>query len=84
LQSDVSLLIEHCVQNVARAYPSVRFVKLHYDQAQMEPAGVPAILAYRAGDKFADMIPVLDEIPEDDELSSETMAAAMKRKGMLP
>ncbi|KAF2665179.1 thioredoxin-like protein [Microthyrium microscopicum] len=81
--SEVSQLIEHCVHSVARAFPSVRFVKLHYEQAEMDAAGVPAILAYRAADKFADMIPVLDEIPEDDELSAETLAFAMKRKGML-
>ena len=72
------------MQNVARAYPATRFVKLHYEQAQMEPAGVPAMLAYRAGDKFADMVPMLDELPDDDELSAETLAIAMKRKAMLP
>ena len=45
----------------------------------MEPAGVPALLAYRGGDKFAGLVPVLDEIPDEDELSAESLAAAMTR-----
>jgi hypothetical protein len=61
----------------------VRFVKLHYIEAEMEPAGVPALLAYRGGDKFAGLVPLLDEIPDDDELSAESLAAAMKRHRIL-
>jgi hypothetical protein len=79
LQSEVSEITEQCVWDLAKAYPSVRVVKLHYKEAQMEPAGVPAILAYRAGEKFAGLIPVLDEIPEEEELSTETLAAALRR-----
>lgn len=45
----------------------------------MEIAGVPAILAYRGGDKFAGLIPVIDEIPETDELSAESVGVALKR-----
>jgi hypothetical protein len=78
-QSEVSRLIEWCVSEVAREYKGVRFVKLHYAEAEMEPAGVPAILAYRGGDKFAGLVPVLDEIPDDDELTSESLVAALKR-----
>ena len=29
----------------------------------MEPAGVPALIAYRNGDKFADLVPLVDEVP---------------------
>jgi len=50
----------------------------------MDPIGVPAMLAYQGGEKFADMVPIIDEIPLEDELSAETMAIAMKRKGLLP
>lgn len=49
----------------------------------MEPAGVPAMLAYKGGEKFADMVPILDEIPEEDEFSAETLSYAMRRKNML-
>jgi hypothetical protein len=78
-QSEVSRLTEWAVGDVARKYSNVRFVKLHYAEAEMEPAGVPALLAYRGGDKFAGLVPVLDEIPDEDELSAESLAAALKR-----
>jgi hypothetical protein len=72
-------LTEWAVGDVARKYSNVRFVKLHYTEAEMEPAGVPALLAYRGGDKFAGLVPLLDEIPDEDELSAESLAAALKR-----
>src|ERR1700760_3453870 len=72
-------MTEECVWDLAKAFPAARFVKLNFEEAQMEPAGVPAILAYRGGEKFAGLIPVLDEIPEDDELSPETLAEALRR-----
>ena len=45
----------------------------------MEPAGVPAVLAYRDGDKFAGLVPVIQDIPDDAELSARTIEAVMKR-----
>jgi hypothetical protein len=57
----------------------VRFIKLHYQDAEMEPAGVPALLAYRGGDKFAGLVPLIDEIPDDADLSSLTLEMVMKR-----
>lgn len=45
----------------------------------MEPAGVPAIIAYRGGDKFAALVPVIDEIPDDAEMSALTLETVMKR-----
>jgi hypothetical protein len=45
----------------------------------MEPAGVPALLAYRGGDKFAGLVPVIDEIPDDADLSSLTLEHVMQR-----
>lgn len=45
----------------------------------MEPAGVPALLAYRGGDKFAGLVPIINEIPDDADLSSLTLEMVMKR-----
>lgn len=45
----------------------------------MEPAGVPALLAYRGGDKFAGLVPVIQEIPDDAELSASTLESLLKR-----
>jgi hypothetical protein len=78
-QSEVSLLIEECVSDLARKHTTTRFVKLHYGEAEMEPAGVPAILAYRGGDKFAGLVPVLDEMSDDEDLSADALAAALRR-----
>jgi len=72
-------MVEDCLASLARKYVSTRFVKLHYRDAEMEPAGVPALLAYRAGDKFADMVPVVDAIPDDADLSPQTLERVMQR-----
>lgn len=45
----------------------------------MEVAGVPALLAYRGGDKFAGLVPIMDEIPDEEELSARTLGAVMAR-----
>lgn len=45
----------------------------------MEPAGVPAILAYRNGGKFAGMVPLLDELPDDADLNALTLENVMRR-----
>jgi hypothetical protein len=58
-------------------------VKLHYDDAQMEPAGVPAIIAYRGGDKFAGLVPLVDELPDDADLSAATLETVMQRLVVL-
>lgn len=78
-QSEVSILVENCVRELARIHNTIRFVKLHYVEAEMEVAGVPALLAYRGGDKFAGLVPVMDEIPDEEELSARTLGAVMAR-----
>ncbi|KAM0700488.1 hypothetical protein Q7P35_012209 [Cladosporium inversicolor] len=81
--SHVSQMIEDCVRTLARKHSNVRFVRLHYQDAEMEPAGVPALLAYRGGDKFAGLVPIMEEMPDDAELSSLTLEAVMMRHQIL-
>lgn len=71
--SEVSYMVEDCMRQLARKHKTTRFVKMHYLDAEMEPAGVPAVLAYRGGDKFAGLVPVVDEIPDDADLSAVTL-----------
>ena len=52
---------------------------MHYLDAEMEPAGVPALLAYRSGDKFAGLVPVLDELPDDASLNDTTIESLLRR-----
>lgn len=79
LQSEVSNLVEESIAPLARKYINTRFVKLHYQDAEMEPAGVPAVLAYRGGDKFAGLVPIVDEIPDDAELKPSTLERLFQR-----
>ena len=50
----------------------------------MEPAGVPALLAYRGGEKFAGLVPVIDEIPDDADLSEGTLEHVLRRYEPCP
>ncbi|KAK4963519.1 hypothetical protein LTR10_001148 [Elasticomyces elasticus] len=77
--SEVSSEIERCLRQLARRHVDTRFVKLHYVDAEMERAGVPALLAYRGGDKFAGLVPIVDEIPDDAELSDNTLENLLRR-----
>ncbi|KAF2273143.1 thioredoxin-like protein [Westerdykella ornata] len=77
--SDISALVETYMRQVAARNDSVRFVKLHYEDAEMEVAGVPAVLAYRNADKFAGLVPLMDELPEDSELSAVSLETVFRR-----
>ncbi|KAL1302390.1 hypothetical protein AAFC00_002791 [Neodothiora populina] len=82
-RSEVSSMVEDCIRQLARKHKTTRFIKLHYQDAEMEPAGVPAVLAYKGGDKFAGLIPVVEEIPDDANLSPETLESVFQRHQML-
>lgn len=75
----MSAIIEDCVRTLARTYRDTRFVKLHYHDAQMESAGVPALLAYRGGEKFAGLVPIIQEIPDDADMSADTLDVVLQR-----
>ena len=79
LQSDISNMVEECMRQVAQRNDTVRFVKLHNDDAEMEEEGVPAVLAYKGGDKFASLLPLLEEIPDDSELSAVALETAFRK-----
>ena len=72
-------MIEDCVRTLAKKHSNTRFVRLHYQDAEMEPAGVPALIAYRGGEKFGGLVPIMEEMPDDAELSSLTLEAVMLR-----
>jgi hypothetical protein len=72
-------MTEACIRTLAKKHATVRFIKLHYEEAEMESAGVPAILAYKAGEKFAGLVPVIDEIPDDADLTAMTLEVAMQK-----
>lgn len=79
LQSAISTMVEECMRQVAKRNDTVRFVKLHNADAEMEEEGVPAVLAYKGGDKFAGLVPLLNELPDDSELSAVSLETAFRR-----
>ena len=52
----MSAAVEEPLNYLARKHCTTRFVKLHYEVAEMEHVSVPAILAYRRGDVFATLM----------------------------
>jgi hypothetical protein len=52
---------------------------MHYEEAEMEVAGVPAMLAYRGGEKFAGLVPLMNELPDDAELSPISLEVTLRR-----
>jgi hypothetical protein len=75
----VSDLFEACIRKLASQHRETRFIKLHYADAEMEPMGVPAVIAYRNGDKFAGLVPLINEMPDDAELDTISLESLFKR-----
>lgn len=67
------------MHEVARRNDTVRFVKMYNDIAEIEPAGVPAVLAYKGGDKFADLLPLVEALPVDSELSAVSLETLFRQ-----
>lgn len=76
-------MVEECVRQLARKHTTTRFIKMHFQEAQMEAMGVPALLAYRGGNKFAGLVPLVDEIPDDAELSATTLETLFQKHQIL-
>jgi hypothetical protein len=78
-QSPVSRLVEDCLNTLAQKHNETRFVKLHYIEAEIDAAGVPAILAYKGGDMFANLVSVIDKIPQNRNLSSSSLELVLQQ-----
>ncbi|MCJ1337896.1 hypothetical protein MMC09_003180 [Bachmanniomyces sp. S44760] len=82
-ESLVSGLVEDALSALSRKHEFTRFVKLSYEEAEMDEEAVPAILAYRGGEIFANMVAVLDEMPAGQDLSEDNLEALLKRRSVL-
>jgi hypothetical protein len=67
------------MREVAKRNDTVRFIRLHNSDAEMEPEGLPAVLAYRRGEKIAGLVPLLNELPDDSELSAVSLETCFRR-----
>ncbi|RAR13225.1 thioredoxin-like protein [Stemphylium lycopersici] len=79
LEAATSQLFEQVMQDVAKRNDTVRFVKMDNLDAEIEDAGVPGILAYRGGEKFADILGLRDQFPHDRELSAVSLETLMRQ-----
>jgi hypothetical protein len=67
------------MREVAKRNDTTRFIKLHNSDAEMEEEGLPAVLAYKRGDKVAGLVPLLNELPDDSELSAVSLETCFRR-----
>lgn len=81
--SSVSNMVENCVSNLARKYDLTRFVKLGYQDAEMSAATAPGLLAYRNGELVANLVHIIDEIPEGRSLSVTSLEDVLKQYVMV-
>jgi hypothetical protein len=54
-------------------------VKLHHLEAEMEAPVVPAVLAYKGGELFANIMRIVDEIPPGRNLSTDSLELVLRR-----
>lgn len=68
---------------LAEKHSTVHFIALHYLDAEIDSAGVPAILAYRNGDKFADILPLAPEVSSSGSNVESALEKVMIGRNML-
>ncbi|KAJ5817685.1 hypothetical protein N7447_007693 [Penicillium robsamsonii] len=82
-ECDGSAIVEECLVTIARRQPTIRFVKMHQDIAEMDHIKAPALLAYRGGDVFATIIDVLHNIPRGRSCSADSLEDLLKMNRVL-
>lgn len=81
--AEVSQEFEATMREVAKRNDTVRFIKMHNDIAEIEDAGVPAVLAYKGGEKIADLVPLWKALPDDSELSAVSLETVFRQHRIL-
>ncbi|KAL8852362.1 MAG: hypothetical protein Q9221_002746 [Calogaya cf. arnoldii] len=71
--SEVSLIVEDALRHLAHKHATSRFVKLHYQDAEMDEVAVPGILAYKGGECFANLVSIVNEIPSGRDMNHSTL-----------
>ena len=65
-------------------YPTVHFVKVHYEDIEFDNAAVPAILAYQnQGDLFANLTGIIEMIPDDEDFGSESLRKLFQKHKII-
>lgn len=63
---------------------NVRFVKVHYDDIEFDPAAVPSLLAYRnQGDLVANLTGIIELIPDEETFTSDALKRLLRQHKVL-
>ena len=79
MQYNMSNRVEDALKDLARKHVTTRFVKLHYQEAEMDEIAAPGVLAYRAGECFANLVSFMSEITSGKEVDSITVEDVLQR-----
>lgn len=71
-------MVEDALKDIARRHATTRFVKLHYLDAEMDQIAAPGILAYKAGECFANLVSLMGEMPAGRDINSTTVAGVLQ------
>ncbi|KAG8530356.1 uncharacterized protein KY384_004858 [Bacidia gigantensis] len=71
--------VEDALTYLARKHPTTRFVKLHYQDAEMDEVAAPGVLAYRASECFANLVSFITEIPAGKDVNTATVEEVLER-----
>ena len=78
LQYNMSNWVEDALEQLARKHVTTRFVKLHYQDAEMDEIAAPGILAYRAGECFANLVSFVNEVPAGKDITTVTVESVLQ------
>ncbi|KND90758.1 Phosducin-like protein [Tolypocladium ophioglossoides CBS 100239] len=83
-ECDVSATIEAAMLPLVKENPTIRFVKIHYDDIEFDPAAVPSLLVYRnQGALFANLTGIIEMMPDDDTFDSDSLGRILQRHAVL-
>ncbi|KAL2829984.1 thioredoxin-like protein [Aspergillus cavernicola] len=82
-ESNTSSLVEDCLNTISARQPSIHFIKLHHEIAEMDHIDPPAILAYRDGDVFATLVDIPQQIPKGRSCSADSLEDLLKMHRVL-
>ncbi|KAK3379719.1 thioredoxin-like protein [Lasiosphaeria ovina] len=83
-ESLVSSTIESALNPLVGTYPTIHFVKVHYEDIEFDNAGVPAILAYRnQGDLFANLTGLIEMLPDHEDFDTASLKRLFSKHNIL-
>lgn len=82
-ESTLSGKVEDALKDIAQRHATTRFVKLHFLDAEMETIAAPGILAYKAGDCFANLVSLMSEMPAGRDINSTTLEKVLQEHRIL-